>query len=53
MSVLDKPCKTYKIWYEGMMVLIWHGGSTLLVVAGFALAGRGWRDRSASRFTAV
>ncbi len=28
-----------------LMVLIWHGGSTSLVVAGFMLAGRRWRDR--------
>lgn len=36
-----------------LMVLLWHGGSTLLVVLGFLLAGRRWRDRETERFTAV
>ncbi|MEO3471901.1 DUF1109 domain-containing protein [Roseomonas sp. CAU 1739] len=36
-----------------LMVLLWHGGSTLLVVFGFLMAGRRWRDREAERFTAV
>jgi hypothetical protein len=33
------------------MVLAWHGGSTLLVVLGFGLFGRRWRDLSAGAFT--
>lgn len=36
-----------------LMVLLWHGGSTLLVVLAFLLAGRRWREREAARFTAV
>lgn len=36
-----------------LMVLIWHGGSTLLVVTVFMLAGRRWRETTAARFTAV
>ncbi|WP_198377864.1 NrsF family protein [Neoroseomonas rubea] len=35
------------------MVLAWHGGSTLLVVLGFGLFGRRWRERSADAFTAA
>jgi hypothetical protein len=34
-----------------LMVLLWHGGSTLLVVLAFLLAGRRWRDREAHNFT--
>lgn len=36
-----------------LMVLLWHGGSTVLVVAAFLLAGRRWRDRETDRFTAA
>ena len=36
-----------------LMVLLWHGGSTLVVVIGFLLAGRRWRDRESERFTAA
>jgi hypothetical protein len=36
-----------------LMVLIWHGGSTVLVVLVFMLAGRRWREMEAARFTAV
>jgi hypothetical protein len=33
------------------MVLAWHGGSTLVVVLGFTLFGRRWREREAAPFT--
>ncbi|MBR0679394.1 DUF1109 domain-containing protein [Roseomonas eburnea] len=36
-----------------LMVLAWHGGTTLLVVAGFLLAGRAWGARSMPGFTAA
>lgn len=36
-----------------LMVLLWHGGSTLLVMTGFLLAGRHWREREAGRFIAA
>jgi hypothetical protein len=36
-----------------LMVLLWHGGSTILVVAAFVLFGQRWRDREEAHFTAV
>lgn len=36
-----------------LMVLLWHGGSSVLVVVAFLLAGRRWREREAARFTAA
>lgn len=36
-----------------LMVLLWHGGSAALVVAGFLFAGRWWREKVAARFTAA
>ena len=36
-----------------LLVLVWHGGATLVVVACFLLAGHAWRARAAPGFTAA
>jgi hypothetical protein len=36
-----------------VMVLVWHGGSTLMVVLAFLVFGRFWGDRAGSGFTAA
>lgn len=36
-----------------LMVLAWHGGTTLVVLGLFLLGGRAWREHAAPRFTAA